>query len=171
MTQRSFATSAAKTGRPVGCRPKPNPQTLPEFVTQALSEHLTPPPPPAPPPKTPGKAGIWSSMTPEERSVHAKHLASLRKPENMKRDTRRTGTPNGWNHQSAAVARTAARIQATEMVDKMKSQGLIDPQDAEGIEATIDALTVLASPGSNAKRVKAAKRLLRFYAPEHASLI
>jgi hypothetical protein len=110
-------------------------------------------------------------MTPEQRSAHGKYLASLRKGANMARTKRRKGTPNGWNHEAVSVARTAARLKATELVERMKADGLIDPSDTDGIEATVDALTTVWSPGSRVRRVQQAKRLLRFYLPDQASLI
>lgn len=172
MTQRSFAANAVKTGRPFGCRPKPKPESLPEFISAALADPLNPPPPPPPKPRTPGRpAGIWEGKTAEERTAHAKYLASLRQGKNMARTKRRTGTPDGWNHEAVAVARAAARLKAAELVEKMKAQGLIDPSDTDGIEATIEALTVVWSPGGRTRRVQQAKRLLRFYCPDQASLI
>jgi hypothetical protein len=89
----------------------------------------------------------------------------------MARTKRRTGTPDGWNHEAVAVARAAAKLRATELVEKMKAQGLIDPADTDGIEATLDGLVTVWSPGSRVRRVRHAKRLLRFYLPDQASLI
>lgn len=102
-------------------------------------------------------------MTPEERSAHGKYLASLRKGENMRRTKRRTGTPSGWNHEAVSVARAAAQLEASQLVERLKAQGHIAPGDAEGEKATLEALTTLRSPGSHVRKVATAKRLLRFY--------
>ncbi len=113
---------------------------------------------------------MWDKLSPEERSAHGKYLASLRQGKNMARTTRRNGTPDGWTHDAVAVARSAAHLKASQLVEKMKADGLIDPSDTDGIEATLDALTVVWSPGSRIRRVRKAKQLLRFYLPDHASL-
>jgi hypothetical protein len=51
------------------------------------------------------------------------------------------------------------------MVERMKAQALIDPSDTLGINATIEALVAVRSPGSRNRRLKAARKLLRFYLP------
>lgn len=157
-------------GRPIGYRPGPEPpSTVAEFVQESLASPIKPPPPPPPKPRDPKrKAGIWEKMTPEERSEHAKALAAKRSPANMARKGRTPGTPNGWDHTSVAVAKVQARMEATELVSKLIAEGKIHKQDKAGAEATIEALTIVRSPGGNSNKLRWAKRLLRFYHPELA---
>jgi len=110
-------------------------------------------------------------MTPEERSAHARYLASLRSPENMRRTKRRTGTPDGWTHEAVKVARAAAQIEASKLVEKLKAEGHIAPGDAEGETATLEALIILRSPGSHVRKVANAKALLRHYRPDLSGLL
>lgn len=170
---KSFATPL-KPGRQVGTRPKPKPATVADFVEQALAEPITPPPPaPKPPRNLRRKAGIWEDMTSEQRSAHARKLAAMRKPENMRRTCQRTGTPKtgGWTHESAAVAKAAARMEAEQLVAKLQADGTIAPDDLAGAKATVEALTAVRSPGSKTERVKWARRLLRHYTPDMAGVL
>ena len=80
----------------------------------------------------------------------------------MARTTRRTGTPNGWDASAAAVAKATALMEATQLVAKLQAKGIISPDDHEGAAATIEALTLVASPGGRTKKIQAAKQLLRF---------
>lgn len=172
-TQLSFA-NAAQTGRPRGCKPSATAkaETVADYVNAALANPPVPPPPTPRKPRTPGrKAGIWDAMTPEERSAHGKHLASLRNPQNMKRTKRRLGTPDGWTHEGVSVAIAAARMEAIALTAKLKARGLIAEADKLGERMTIEALTRLRTPGSSVRRIQAAKRLLRHYHPELAGLI
>lgn len=134
---------------------------------------MTPPPPPPPKPRSPNRsAGIWDKLkTPEERSAYAKELAARRKPENMARKGSIPGTPNGWDHRSASVAKTAARMEAEALVSKLKAKGVIAPEDEEGAKATAEALTIVRAPGGIAERKKWAKRLLRHYHPDIAGSV
>lgn len=110
-------------------------------------------------------------MTPEERSEHAKRLAALRDPRNMRRASRK-GVARGWSSEAFAVAKATARIEAAELVSRLKLAGLIAPDDKAGEQATLEALTFVKTPGSRVERQKVAKRLLRFYAsPELAELV
>lgn len=131
---------------------------------------MTPPPPAPPKPRSPNrKAGIWDTLkTPEERSSYAKELASRRNPANMARKGRFPGTPVGWDHRSAAVAKTAARMEADALVSKLQAQGVISAEDAEGAKATAEALTIVRAPGGMGEKKKWAKRLLDHYHPEIA---
>lgn len=110
-------------------------------------------------------------MSPAERSAYAKELAARRKPENMRRSCQRLGTPKrgGWTHETAAVAKTAAQLEAERLVAKLQADGTIAPDDTAGAKATAEALSVVASPGGRAERVKLAKRLIRHYHPDVAS--
>lgn len=166
---KSFAAPARR-GRTVSSRSDFKPATVAEYVTEALASPMQPPPPP--PRKAPSRSsGIWQNMTPEERSAHGKHLASLRSNANMRRTKHRTGTPSGWNHEAVKVARAAAQIEASKLVQKLKTAGLIAPNDTEGEAATLDALTILRSPGSHNRKVSNAKRLLRHYHPDLSGLL
>lgn len=167
----SFAESVRATGRPRGTRVKPKADTIAESVLQALSDPPKPPPPAPPKPKNPKrKAGIWENLTPEERSAHGKKLAAMRSSKNMARTCQRTGTPKsgGWTHESASVAKAAARIESETLVRKLVADGKVQEADAE---ATIEALTIVRSPGARTERVKWAKRLLRHFAPDMTSLL
>lgn len=118
------------------------------------------------------KAGIWDSLTtPEARSAYAKALAAKRQPQNMARTCQRSGTPKGWDHRSAAVAKTAARIEAEALVSKLQRQGVIAPEDAEGAKATAEALTIVRAPGGISERRKWAKRLLTHYHPDTVGML
>lgn len=162
----SFA-APPKRGRQGGGGSKPKPATVADFVSQALSQPLLPPPPAAPKPRS-GGAGIWDTMNPAERTAYAKAMAARRDPKNMSRTKRRTGTPSGWNHRAVSVARATALLEATELAMKLKTQGVIPPNDPEGEAATIAALAVLRSPGSQVRKVAQARKLLRFYHPDMA---
>lgn len=170
----SFA-DAAKIGRPVGCRPTKGgkPVTVADFVHRALAEPLVPPPKQPKAPRTPGRsAGIWDTFnTPEERSAYARSLAAKRRPENMARphSIGRKATPARWTKAASDTARAAARLEALALVARLKSQGLISKDDQEGEAATIEALTVLRSPGGNQRKQAVARRLLRHYHPELAA--
>ncbi|NYH94617.1 hypothetical protein FHS75_000936 [Novosphingobium marinum] len=135
---------------------------------------MTPPPPAARKPRSPNrKAGIWDTLkTPEERSAYAKELASRRNPKNMARTCQRPGTPKGgWDHQSAAVAKTTARIEAETLVSKLQAEGTIAAEDTEGAKATAEALAIVRGPGGITQRRKWAKRLLRHYHPESMEVL
>lgn len=167
----SFA-APARSGRPVGSRPKAKPKTVAAFVQNALSTPPTPPPPAPPKPRNPRrKAGAWEGKSPAERSAYAKELAARRKPENMRRSCQRPGTPKrgGWTHETAAIAKTAAQLEAERLVAKLQANGKIAPDDHEGAAATVEALTIVASPGGATERRKWALRLLRHYHPELAA--
>ena len=163
----SFA-APAKRGRPVGSRrPKTKAATVADFVTEALTNSPQPPPPAPRKPRDPNrKAGVWDTMTPEERSAYAKRLASLRRPENMRRNTSRKGVPHGWSGPAVAVATAAARLEAQELVNRLKATGTIAKGDTEGEQATLEALVIVRTPGSSQKRRKCALRLLRHYGTE-----
>lgn len=168
----SFA-APARTGRPVGARPQAGPATIAAFVADALTSPLPPPPPEAKPPRTPGrKAGIWDTMNTQERSAYAKSLAAKRDPKNMARPQHsKRGPRNGWTAAAADVARAAARLKAEKLVAALQAAGTIAQDDAEGAAATVEALTIVASPGNKAIRVRYARKLLRHYAPEDAALL
>lgn len=172
MQSQSFV-APAKRGRTAGRKPRPKVSTVAEFVQVALNDPPTPPPRPPKPPRTEGRsAGVWDGMTPEERSTYAKQLAAKRKPENMARRLSGHNTPNGWTLPAANVARAAARLEALELVAKLKASGQIAADDTEGEQATLEALTIVRSPGGNTKRRQMAMRLLRHYHSElSASLI
>ncbi|QDK34765.1 hypothetical protein DM450_0110 [Sphingomonas sp. IC081] len=169
MTTPSFARPKRSRKPPRTPRPE-RPETVASFIEKALAAPMAPPPPPAAKPRSPNrKAGIWDKLkTPEERSAYAKELASRRDPKNMARKGRFHGTPVGWDHRSAAVAKTAARLEADALVSTLQARGVIAPDDTEGAEATIEALTIVRSPGGMSKRKKWAKRLLTHYHPELA---
>lgn len=172
MTTLTTFAAPARIGRPIGSRPRPNPQTIPAFVQDALSNPQIPPPPASAPERQPNrKAGIWDTMTPDERSAYAKRLAAKRSSRNMARKGRTPGTPNGWTATAAAVATAAARIEAEQLVGKLQAQGTIAPHDKAGAAATIEALAIVRGPGGRTKRLQQARRLLRHYAPEMASLL
>lgn len=166
----SFTASRSRTGRPVGCVPKKSqPANIAEFVQSALANPPKPPSPIPKRPRTPGRsAGVWDGMTPDQRSAYGKHLASLRKPENMARRLSGHSTPHGWTTGAANVAKAAARLEAQALVAKLKAQGTIAPEDEA---ATVEALAVVKSPGAQQPKVQAARQLLRFYHPECAGLI
>lgn len=172
MTKRSFA-SPKRTRKPPRTSRPDTPETVASFVEKALAEPMAPPPPAPPKPRNPNrKAGIWDKLrTPEERSAYAKELAARRKPQNMARKGRFPGTPVGWDHRSAAVAKTAARLEADALVSKLQSQGVIAPDDEDGAKATAEALAIVRSPGGIGDRRKWAKRLLSHYHPEIAQSI
>ena len=163
-------------GRPQGKRPRKAtpPATVAEYVSDALAAP-TSPPPPLPPlqPKDPNRrrGSIWSSMTATERTAHARKLAALRDPSNMKRDSRK-GVARGWSAEAFAVAKAQAQMEAAELVKRLKLAGLIAHDDQAGADATLAALAFVRTPGSRIEREKVARRLLRFYAsPELANLI
>lgn len=81
----------------------------------------------------------------------------------------RKNTPAGWTKEASDTARAAARLEALELVANLKTQGLIAKDDTAGETATIEALTVLRSPGGMQRKRKYALRLLRHYHPELAS--
>lgn len=84
----------------------------------------------------------------------------------------RKGIARGWSSEAFAVAQSAARMEAAELVSRLRRAGLIAPGDHAGAEATLEALTFVKTPGSRKEREKVAKRLLQHYAsPELASLI
>lgn len=110
-------------------------------------------------------------MSPEERTDHAKRLAALRDPRNMSRPSRK-GIARGWSTEAFAVAQANARMEAAELVTRLKLSGLIAPDDTAGEQATLEALTFVKTPGSRVERQKVARRLLRFYAsPELTELV
>lgn len=143
------------------------PASIAKFIEEALEEPIAPPSPTPPPVKEPPKrrAGIWATMTPEERSAWGKHLASRRNPANMARKGRTPGTPNGWNHKSVHSARLAARLEAEELVSKLQAKGIVQPEKRD---ATIDALATIASPGNRRSRVRQARAVLREFEPSNA---
>lgn len=156
---------------------KPNESSILEFVQEALKDPI--PPPPKTPKRTtlasqspprrlrPRKHGnIWHCMTKAQRRAYAKHLASKRSPENMARGHK---VPHGgWTVQSAEAARARARIEAQRLVNVLCAEGTLDLQDTESVEATLEALTFIRSPGGKTRREKAARKLLRQYHPEVA---
>ncbi len=148
------------------------PQTIAEWVERSLSDpRVCPLPPPKGKRKRP--AGVWDQLkTPEERSEYAKWLASLRKPENMARPGSKPGAPNGWHHRAASVAKAEARLAAEQLVSRLKANGTISPDDKEGADATIEALTLVRAPGGcREKRLRTAKALLRHYHPDKTGSI
>jgi hypothetical protein len=167
---KSFATATTRKGRTVSTRADFKPSTVAEFVTEALAAPLQPPPPPPRKPKS-RPAGIWEGLSPAERSAHARYLASLRSPKNMARTKRRTGTPDGWTHDAVRVARAAAQIEAAELVHKLKAEGRIAPDDTEGEAATLEALTILRSPGGTNRKLATARRLIRHYHEDLTGLL
>lgn len=171
MTQ-SF-TQAGKPGRQKRSSPRPAPQSVADFVQLAVTDPLKPPPTPAPQPGNPQrKAGVWDMLkTPEERIAQAKFLAAMRNPANMKRKGPPPGIPNGWTKASAAIAKTTARIKAEKLVTRLKASGQIATDDQQGMEAKIEALAIVQSPGATAVRNKYVKRLLRHYHPDMAALV
>lgn len=166
MPPTSFTFTSPK-GRPLGASPKPPAPTVAEFVADALSAPNAPPPP-LPPilPVDPNRrrGSIWSGMSPEERTALAKKLASLRDNRNMRRPSRK-GVARGWSNEAFAVAQANARMEAAELVTRLKLSGLIAPDDKAGEQATLEALTFVRTPGSRVERQRVARRLLRFYAP------
>lgn len=148
---------------------KSKPTTIAEFVNEALTSPLKPPAPLPKRPRTPGRsAGVWDGMTPEERSAHGKWLASRRSPQNMARHHSAHSTPHGWSNGAANVAKASARLEAQALVEKLKAQGTVAPEDEA---ATVEAMAIVKSPGARQPKVKAARQLLRFYHPECAGLI
>lgn len=157
-------------GRPKGSQPQPRPKTVAEFVHLALAAPLAPPPPQEKPPRKRSGNGVWGKFkTPEERQAYARHLASLRKPENMARTNRRTGTPNGWKGEQARAVRALAELEADRLVAHLRATGAIAKDDAEAAKATKDALVLVRSPGGSKRRRKMAERLLAHYHPELAA--
>lgn len=105
-------------------------------------------------------------MSPEERSAHARKLAAMRNPENMKRPYKRPCGPRGWAAEDAAAAKARAIIRAEQMTERLIADGQIDPDDKEGARATVKALARLNTPGGNQReKVRAAARLLAHYGP------
>lgn len=141
------------------------PETVAEFVTQAFDAPIQPIAEDVPIKLKP--RGIMAKLsTPEERSAYFRHLASLRKPENIRGKGRKPRTPHGWTKGTASAAWLQAQKDAEAMVLKLKAQGMIDPSDAEGEEATRLALAYVRMPGGSARRKAQAKRLLAYYQPE-----
>lgn len=135
----------------------------------ALAAPLQPPAPTTAPKveQTKRGNGVWARFkTPEERQAYARHLASLRKPENMARTKRRTGTPHGWTGAEARAARALAELEADQLVARLKMKGVIAKGDVEAAQATKEALVIVRSPGGSKCRRKMAERLLRHYHPE-----
>lgn len=164
---KSFSLKAPK-GRAKGFKPKPQPQTVAEFVNHALAEPMQPPPKPLKERKRACvSSGIWATLkTPEKRSQYARWLASRRKPENMARTERRTGTPNGWSHEAAQAAFAQAELEASRLVAKMQAQGIIAKKDKETAEATKAALVMVRAPGGERKKKeRMAERLLETFHP------
>lgn len=150
--------------------PTEQPQTIAEFVDAALSNPPTPPTRPEQPKRPPARpSGIWADMTPEQRTAHAKKLAAMRKPENMKRPHKRKRGPRGWAVEDANKAKAEAQIKAQEMVNHLIETGRISPDDQEGAQATAKALARLNTPGGDRReKIRAARRLVHHYHPELA---
>jgi RNase H-fold protein (predicted Holliday junction resolvase) len=134
--------------------------TVATFIERSLQDKFDITLPPKPP--KPERRNSWSHMTREERSAYAKYLASLRSPENMRRKGRVKGTVVGLKKELADHARAVARVNAESLVTKMRRKGLVKPED---VERTIEALTCIASPGERLKRLRAARKLLKEFAP------
>lgn len=165
------APTKLKTKRRLGRKPS----TVAEFVHQALANPPLPPPKPPRPPRAPGRyAGIWDTFeTAEERSAYARQLAAKRNPKNMARphSIGNKGTAKRWTKAASDIARAAARLEATELVARLKTRGLIAKDDLEGQAATIEALTILRSPGGIQRKRKYANELLRHYHSELAQAL
>lgn len=146
-----------------------SPQTVAEFIQTSFEKPLVAP---RVQKKVPRGAGIWESFkTPEERSAYAKSIAAKRKPETLGGYGPTPGLARGWTREAARAAASIARIEADEMVERLKAKGLIDPDDAKGAKATADALAIVRSPGETRIRQRAAKRLLLHYHPDVAASV
>lgn len=124
---------------------------------------LAPPPIPAtrPPAKAPkGGGGIWATMTPEERTAHAKALAARSKLTRTRRPSRRGKARHLTNAQHDAAVEAQRPIVA-KIMGKMDQRGEL-PEDPLAVEALEAALMVLRSPGPSEHRTAAARLVLDF---------
>jgi hypothetical protein len=160
-------------GRPKGSKNKHpterRTKTLGEFIASSLAKPAKAPPPKPEKPAPKVYTGIWATFaTAEERSEYARYLRSKVTPEGLARSGRKFAVPNGWPYRDYEIAKAKAAREAKKMLERMEADGeLTDDELAR--TATLEALTLLRSPGSKTFKLKCARTLLSYYRAKPAT--
>lgn len=144
-------------GRPKGAKNVPRPET---FILESVRQKPDIPPPPEPEKRKVG--GIWSRLSPEERSAYAKKLVEARRAKGtVTGGGRKRGVPSNMSAAQWEALQERERSVVQKIIKKMKDQGQLpdDPRAVEAIEAT---LVLLRTAQQEKDRLAAARLVLDF---------